>query len=260
MEEKNINLQKTDTTSSDEKINESIIQATMHKFCAKCNSEVDNAAIVCPACGEEKKFIYDKDPKKEISQRLLEILTISNEQEKAEMERISKIENPFIIKNKTLLKYEGIEENIVIPEGIEIIGKSAFYNTILNKKRAKTITIPSSVKVIKENAFTFCYNLEKIYIPDSVKTIEERAFSHCKNLTEVHLPNNLETIPDSCFSDCISLKKINIPDTLKKVGFAAFFDTNMKNIYIPKDCECSYTQWNNTGKDGSWESKIKHKK
>ena len=61
----------------------------------------------------------------------------------------------------TLIKYETkIEEDRVIPygEGVEVFGKGAFQNTDFEK-----LTLPKSLKEIKENCFKDCENLKEIY-------------------------------------------------------------------------------------------------
>lgn len=61
----------------------------------------------------------------------------------------------------TLLKYETkIEEDKIIPygEGVEIFGKGAFQDTQFEK-----ITLPKSLKLIKEDCFKGCTKLKEIY-------------------------------------------------------------------------------------------------
>lgn len=255
----------------------------LHKFCKSCEKEIDNGAIVCPHCGGKDCFSYEKEPIKACAQHLLEVWTIMKQEEEKEIERILKIEDPFIIKNGKLIKYEGLEQDVVIPDGVKVIGKRAFENTALNYKRLTSITIPNSVEVIEEFAFKSCYNLEKIDIPDTVKSVGENAFRSCTKLSEVNLPKYLEKIEEGCFSHCESLeyikfpnmlqeigdsafyscyklKNIDIPDSVKIIGFASFFNTNQKIILAPSGCECKSDRWTNYNKKETWTSQIKFKK
>ena len=66
----------------------------------------------------------------------------------------------------TLISYVDQEgcETYYVPEGVEKIGKGAFYKTSYLRK----VILPDSVKVIATDAFNEWTNLEEIYIPASV--------------------------------------------------------------------------------------------
>ncbi len=64
--------------------------------------------------------------------------------------------------------------NVIIPNGVTTIGKSAFNNLEL-----KSVTIPDSVTKIGENAFIFCSRLTSVTLPDSVTEIGKDAFAGC---------------------------------------------------------------------------------
>ena len=48
-----------------------------------------------------------------------------------------------------------------------------------------TITLPSTVKVVKSHAFRLCEKLTKIGLPKSVNMIEDSAFAQCDSLSTV---------------------------------------------------------------------------
>ena len=72
--------------------------------------------------------------------------------------------------------------SIVIPDGVKIIGKCAFYSCY-----AKSITIPNSVVKIEEQAFSMT-GLKNVIIPNSVTDIGEEAFAGCYSLESIHIP------------------------------------------------------------------------
>ena len=129
---------------------------------------------------------------------------IANEQKKEEPKKVQpKIDPSFEVVDGCLVKYKGSQADVVIPEGITSIGKSAF------KEPRSLISLIS------------------IVIGDSVTSIDERAFEGCKQLTNIIIGNKVETIGDSAFANCTSLKKIAIPNSVITIGRSAF-----------KGCEC----------------------
>ena len=53
-------------------------------------------------------------------------------------------------RDKKIFRYNGTDADVVVPKGVEIIGKSAFESC----SSLKEVTIPSTVKHIGEYAFT----------------------------------------------------------------------------------------------------------
>ena len=93
---------------------------------------------------------------------------------------------------------------IVIPNGVEEIGKAAFVNT----------------------------NIQSIVLPDSVKKIGEYCFAYTKSLNDAHLGNGINVIEDGLFGNS-GLKNVNIPTSVTRIGMYAFVDTNLEEIIIP---------------------------
>ena len=106
--------------------------------------------------------------------------------------------NDFVVDEfGTLKKYNGHDEEVVIPEGINTIEANAFG---LNNK-IKKIILPSSLSLIKGDyqagAFNGCTEMESIIIPEGVHTIESFAFYGCSKLVEMTLP--YKAISDNMF-------------------------------------------------------------
>ena len=49
------------------------------------------------------------------------------------------------------------------------------------------VTLPNSLRIIKDRAFFHCHDLKSITLPESLTTIADSAFSGCYNLTFVSL-------------------------------------------------------------------------
>lgn len=145
----------------------------------------------------------------------------------------------------TLKKYAGDAASVTIPDGVTIVGDSAFNeNTSLT-----AVVLPDSVVTIGANAFQsctgltkaelssklekianyafdYCKALKEIQIPETVTEIDIGAFRYCAGLTELTLPDGLQTIGESAFEGCSGLARLVIPDGVQSVGSYAFYSTN----------------------------------
>ena len=135
---------------------------------------------------------------------------------------------------------------LVLPEGIEYIGNSAFSYSSLEK-----IQLPNSLVSIDQASFAFT-SLTEIVIPENVEkigagafnfegdesrisplkkvtfkgnkieVIESSTFSNCKSLEDINFPDGLKIIEDHAFEVCNSLTSVNIPDSVTEIGEGAF--------------------------------------
>ncbi len=158
----------------------------------------------------------------------------------------------FVIRNGELVRYHGHSSEIVIPDGVAVIGGSAFEFCAY----AERVVIPDGVIVIGAHAFSGCYHLREVVIPDSVEKIGSLAFYGCRSLSKVTLPESVTgigesafagcfaltgmTIPsgmaaiaENTFSGCAGLTQMVIPDTVKRIGNRAFADcVNLQTIRL----------------------------
>ncbi len=87
-----------------------------------------------------------------------------------------------------ILKYNGNEKNLVIPETID----------------------GNIVEVIEMNCFENNQILESVYLPDTLEAIWEAAFRNCKNLKTVRFPENDIALDNYCFYGCESLEEVTL--------------------------------------------------
>jgi len=140
--------------------------------------------------------------------------------------------NDFKIADGVLEKYYGCEKNIVIPDGVKVIGEDCF----LECKFIESVTISESVVEIGGSAFSGCENLKKItFAPNGkLEIIGEDAFSSCGDITELVFPASLRQIRNGAFAPISTLKKLVLNDGLQFIGSSAFEDCHdLPEVFIP---------------------------
>lgn len=95
-------------------------------------------------------------------------------------------------KSKKLIHWFGKEKDIVIPQGVEIIGERAFYFF-----EFKSLVIPEGVKCIEDSAFYCSSQGFTIYLPSSLCYIAPDAFNNLNGMREydgeyyIYVPHGL---------------------------------------------------------------------
>ena len=144
-----------------------------------------------------------------------------------------------------LKKYRGTDEDVVIPDGVKVIGASAFVDMkgvermIMECEQydapaMTTLTIPDGVTEIRDYAFAYCANLKAVDIPDSVRKIGDRAFEGCESLSRIRLPASMTEIDENTFFLCWDLKTIDIPEGVTHIREGAFMDCGLTKVNLPK--------------------------
>ena len=147
----------------------------------------------------------------------------------------------------TITGYDGeLAGDVTIPSKIGdytviAIGNNAFDGN----EKITSVTIPGTVKEIRQYAFRSCKNLKKITLQEGVESIGYYAFAGCTNLTEVNLPTTLNYIENLAFRSCVNLEQIVIQENSKgqetKIQHCAFeFCSKLKKIYFPKTLKTLY--------------------
>ncbi|CAJ1929101.1 unnamed protein product [Cylindrotheca closterium] len=132
--------------------------------------------------------------------------------------------------------------NVEYPEGLQVIGESAFCScqSLREQQFPSTLveigpeafndcyelevvgSFPLNLKLIGQCAFFQCTNLRSIEILSGACNLQKSVFSACYRLTHVRLPQGLVIIPKCLFHGCKSLVDVQLPSSLIEIGGAAF--------------------------------------
>ena len=122
------------------------------------------------------------------------------------------------------------ETDILVPEGVKVIGIGAFVSTI----NLKNVILPDGLTTIEEDAFADGEALQTVVIPASVTRIGNRAFFASEELLTAKIPEGIERIGDDVFNSCKAMTSIIIPQSLKSIGRSAFeYCVSLGSITLP---------------------------
>ena len=91
------------------------------------------------------------------------------------------------------------------------------------------VNIPEGVETIADSAFYNCKNITGVTFPATLKKIDHCAFIYCESISELLLPDGLNEIGGQAFYGCSKLKSINLPDGIVDFGGGIIADTEYYN-------------------------------
>lgn len=120
--------------------------------------------------------------------------------------------------------------DIIISDGITRVGDYSF-----RYSKAKTVTLGKDVKIIGDNAFDMCFNLDNVVIPEGTVELCDYAFNNCTSLSYVEIPSTVTSIGYNAFHYCPKLTSIELPDGLTHLGeFALAGNDGLVFVTIPE--------------------------
>lgn len=106
-------------------------------------------------------------------------------------------------------------------------------DTFLSCPKLSKILLPEGVNSIGKAAFRGCVSLKELVLPAAVESIEGYAFSQCSSLRSINLGETaLKTVGDNAFEGCAALGEIILPETISSVGSMAFANSSVKRVSI----------------------------
>ena len=170
-------------------------------------------------------------------------------------------ENGFTIHNGVLLRYNGEDtaivipntattiagdfsdtalESVIIPDSVTALSDYCFYlqtnlmqvnlpgsliyigDYAFERTALTNVVVPESVKYLGDGAFYDCTSLLTASLPDSLTYVGDTLFQDCGKLTTVTLPDNIPGIPEDMFNRCYKLTGVVLPDSVTYIGENAF--------------------------------------
>ena len=127
-----------------------------------------------------------------------------------------------------------------IGEGVETIGANVFARMV----NLRSVSLPSTLKKIRNGAFADCRRLDNVLLPDGVIEIGDRAFSNCSSLSNIYIPDTVIVVGDYAFYRCARLSSVNLGGVIYLGNYAFSKCTKLENAYLGKQLasigECTF--------------------
>ncbi len=152
-------------------------------------------------------------------------------------------------------KYTASSTDLVIPSEIDGMSVSRIGDLAFNGSAFVSVTIPQSVELIGERAFSYCAFLEEFIVDannenyisqNGILFNKEKSellyYPAAKTETSYSVPANVKKICDCAFTECASITSITIGKNVSSIGDFVFNGcTSLKGIKVSKDnaCYCS---------------------
>ena len=148
-------------------------------------------------------------------------------------------QSDFIIEDGVLVEYTGHGGDVVVPEGVEVLGDYCFRKCNIlqrNSVEMNSVSLPKSLTKIGNLVFLHCEGLTEVKIPDRVTEIGDNAFELNRQLSKVKLPKKLIHLGKYAFAGC-GINSITLPKELKTIGEGAFMNNNLQKLILPDGIE-----------------------
>lgn len=121
-----------------------------------------------------------------------------------------------------------------IPDSIEVIADYAFSQ----RRNLSCISIPDSVVYIGEFAFLCCFSLESDILLQGIRQVTRCCFDGCSRIERVEIGKGIQSIESSAFAGCSMLSDVVITEGTKYIGTYAFDNcNNLASVSLPKSIE-----------------------
>lgn len=130
---------------------------------------------------------------------------------------------------RAMVQSMGKIDNLIIPEGTTLIREYCFRQMTIY-----TVTFPSTLSGIGQNAFANCSTLKQINFNEGLRNIYGYAFYGCYDLTELTFPSSIKNLHTYSFYYCSDLTTVTFkgtPDSIESDVFGSC--DSLTDIYVP---------------------------
>lgn len=108
-------------------------------------------------------------------------------------------------------------------------------NDMFRGSELESVHIPSTIRVIRFDAFRDCSLLSELILEDGLEEIWARAFRGCSSLRSVVLPKTVNLVSHYAFTDCFDNAPIDVVvNSDVSFGTTAFKGSEVR-LHVPKD-------------------------
>ena len=160
------------------------------KSCDTCLALITVCGLNCPGAFASSKSLDEIEMFSRHKRRRHNAIVIPEDELRVVFTDYKEVESAFkASKMKGSAEEEPKMKKVIISEGVETIGREAFYE----RDDIDEVIIPESVKYIDDYAFANCVNLNNIVIKGEV-AIGEHSFEGCENLIEISIKGKINSI------------------------------------------------------------------
>jgi hypothetical protein len=156
--------------------------------------------------------------------------------------------------NIVLIDASGCQQTLTMPGGVTEIKRDWLFKQLNGKiNSVVSVVVPEGVVSIGEQAFSYFRKLILVTLPGSLRHIKNEAFMCCHSLACFHIPDGVVEIGDSSLQFCVALKSLLIPASMKVIGVQAlancarlisvFFDRKPGRVWDDAFKECTSLQY-----------------
>ncbi len=137
---------------------------------------------------------------------------------------VMEVSEDFKIESGVLIEYTGTETEVVIPEGVTVIGSGGMKAIFPSSSKVTSVTIADSVTEIADSAFYACTELADIQFSTkgNLKKIGKSAFMNTK-AASLEIPEGVTEIGDSALYGS-ALRSVSLPESLEILGKTSVYN------------------------------------
>ena len=119
-------------------------------------------------------------------------------------------------------------QNFIVPEQVTVLNKGVFEDCLLFN-----IVLPDGLRIIGDEAFSNCQYLNTPELPEGLDSIGKAAFYRCFCFTEITIPSTVTRMGGGILNDCYRLQKINsrIEHPMETEGIVSLSNELIRDLY-----------------------------